>query len=181
MQPTPEPVITFAYANLSPVWCAGCCWLLGLRKARRTMPLITERVELAREGKNDKVICRMRSGWAVMGDVQFLPGYSLLLPDPVVPSLNDLNAEERLRFLEDMARLGDALLQTTGAARINYEILGNSEPELHAHVFPRFVTEPEDKRRRPVWFYDWANAVPYSSQAHGKLHEQLRAKLQAEA
>ena len=27
MQPTPQPVIKFAYANLSPVWCAadaGC-------------------------------------------------------------------------------------------------------------------------------------------------------------
>jgi diadenosine tetraphosphate (Ap4A) HIT family hydrolase len=145
------------------------------------MPLITERVELAREGKNDKVICRMPSGWAVMGDVQFLPGYCLLLPDPVVPSLNDLRAEERSRFLEDMARLGDALLEITGAARINYEILGISEPELHAHVFPRFVTEPEDKRRKPAWFYDWDSAEPYSTRAHGRLHEQLRAKLRTEA
>ena len=50
------------------------------------MALITERVALARNGANDKVICRLASGWAVMGDVQFLPGYCLLLPDPVVPS-----------------------------------------------------------------------------------------------
>ena len=47
------------------------------------MALITERVALARNGANDKVICRMPSGWAVMGDVQFLPGYCLLVPDPV--------------------------------------------------------------------------------------------------
>ncbi|MCY1292418.1 hypothetical protein D9M69_415750 [compost metagenome] len=31
------------------------------------MALITERVELACNGANDKVICRMASGWAVMG------------------------------------------------------------------------------------------------------------------
>ncbi len=36
------------------------------------MSLISQRVELARQGANDKVICRMASGWAVMGDVQFL-------------------------------------------------------------------------------------------------------------
>ena len=59
------------------------------------MPLIMERVEQARNGTNDKVICRMPSGWAVMGDVQFLPGYCLLLPDPVVASLNDLAAASR--------------------------------------------------------------------------------------
>ena len=36
------------------------------------MPLITEHVALARNGANDKVICRMASGWAVMGDVHEL-------------------------------------------------------------------------------------------------------------
>jgi len=145
------------------------------------MALITERVALAREGKNDKVISRMRSGWAVMGDVQFLIGYCLLLPDPVVPSLNDLKAQDRAIFLEDMATLGDALLAVTAATRINYEILGNSEPELHAHVFPRYATEAEDMRRKPVWFYDWQKAVPYSREQHGSLHEQLAAKLRTEA
>ena len=74
------------------------------------MPLISHRVELARKGANDKVICRMASGWAVMGDVQFLPGYCLLLPDPVVASLNDLDANARAAYLLDMARIGDALL-----------------------------------------------------------------------
>ncbi len=141
------------------------------------MALITERVALAREGKNPYVIARMRSGWAVMGDVQFLQGYSFLLPDPVVPSLNDLSTQDRLVFLEDMVRLGDALLKVTAAARINYEILGNSEPELHAHLFPRFPHEPEERRTKPAWFYDWHNAVRYSPTEHGRLHSQLRAAL----
>lgn len=145
------------------------------------MPLITERVEMARAGRNDKVICRMSSGWAVIGDVQFLPGYCLLLPDPVVPSLNDLSPAERARFMQDMATVGDAILAVTQAVRINYEILGNSEPELHAHIFPRYPGEPEDKRRRPVWFYDWDHAVRYSATEHGHLKEQLRVRLQAGA
>ncbi|WP_447892730.1 HIT family protein [Pseudomonas marginalis] len=137
------------------------------------MPLIMERVEQARNGTNDKVICRMPSGWAVMGDVQFLPGYCLLLPDPVVASLNDLDADARAIYLLDMARIGDAVLQASGASRINYEILGNSEPELHCHIFPRYASEPDDKRKMPVWFYDWKNALPYAEDVHGDLRKAI--------
>jgi diadenosine tetraphosphate (Ap4A) HIT family hydrolase len=137
------------------------------------MPLIMERVEQARNGTNDKVICRMPSGWAAMGDVQFLPGYCLLLPDPVVASLNDLDADARAIYLLDMARIGDAVLQASGASRINYEILGNSEPELHCHIFPRYASEPDDKRKMPVWFYDWKNALPYAEDVHGELRKAI--------
>jgi diadenosine tetraphosphate (Ap4A) HIT family hydrolase len=110
----------------------------------------------------------------VIGDTQFLPGYCLLLSDPVVPSLNDLSEPARAAFLADMVRIGDAILKVTGAIRINYEILGNSEPELHAHIFPRYEAEPGERRRMPVWFYDWQNAETYSKQKHGELHEELR-------
>lgn len=137
------------------------------------MPLIMERVELARNGANDKVICRMASGWAVMGDVQFLPGYCLLLPDPVVASLNELDTEARATYLLDMARIGDAVLAATGALRMNYEILGNSEPELHCHLFPRYASEPDDKRKMPAWFYDWNTATPYAEEVHGDLRKKI--------
>lgn len=141
------------------------------------MPLIADRVELARQGTNEAVICRLPSGWAVVGDVQFLPGYCLLLADPVVTSLNDLDEARRAEFLRDMARLGDAILRVTSAERINYEILGNSEPELHAHVFPRYASEPPELRRLPAWFYDWAAAPRYDPQAHAELRDALRSEL----
>ncbi len=142
------------------------------------MSLIMERVEQARNGTNDKVICRMPSGWAVMGDVQFLPGYCLLLPDPVVASLNDLDADARATYLLDMARIGDAVLQATGALRMSYEILGNSEPELHCHIFPRYASEPDDKRKMPAWFYDWKNALPYAEDVHGELRKSIAQLLE---
>jgi diadenosine tetraphosphate (Ap4A) HIT family hydrolase len=135
--------------------------------------LIHQRVEAARQGTNPMVICRMTSGWVVLGDVQFLRGYSLLLPDPVVPDLNALSMEQRLSFLQDMTILGDALLEVTGATRINYEILGNSEAALHAHVFPRYATEPEERRRKPVWFYDWQNATPFNLEHDRPLMDQI--------
>jgi len=118
-------------------------------------------------------MCRLRSGWAVIGDVQFLPGYSLLLSDPVVPSLNDLTENARKEFLLDMTLIGDAILEATGAQRINYEILGNTEPELHAHIFPRYTSEPEEHRRMPAWFYDWKSAPVFSEDIHGVLKQRI--------
>lgn len=140
--------------------------------------LIHERVAAARQGTNPTVICRVTSGWVVLGDVQFLPGYSLLLPDPVVPDLNALPATQRIIFLQEMTSLGDALLEVTGASRINYEILGNSEAALHAHMFPRYAAEPEAQRRQPVWFYDWKNAPPFDLERDRQLMTQIAAAIQ---
>ena len=113
--------------------------------------LIDQRVAEAHRGENPSVLCQMPSGWAVIGDQQFIPGYCLLLADPVVPDLNALTGVARAQFLKDMSYIGDALLEVTDAYRINYEILGNTEPALHAHIFPRFLSEPDGPRAVPVW------------------------------
>lgn len=135
--------------------------------------LIHQRVEAARRGENPTVICRMPSGWAVLADKQVLRGYALLLPDPVVPSLNDLQGEARAAYLHDMVLLGDALLEVTGAARINYEILGNTEPALHVHVIPRYADEPPLQRLGPVWFYDRSSAPSFDPERDRELMQQI--------
>lgn len=100
-----------------------------------------------------------------MGDSQLLHGYCLLLSDPVVPDLNALTGAERAQFLADMATIGDAVLEVTGAVRCNYEILGNQDPALHAHIFPRFSTETEEFRTLPPMFYpaEQRSAVPFDA------------------
>lgn len=113
-----------------------------------------------------------------MGDPQITRGYCLLLPDPVVTDLNALAGDTRRQFLGDMARLGDAVLRVTGAERINYEILGNVEPALHAHVIPRHTNEAPELRTRPVWLHDWSAAEPFGGDAHHALRALLRAALE---
>ena len=127
--------------------------------------VIHRRVAEAREGTNPTVISRVRSGWVVAGDTQVVFGYCLLLPDPVVPALNSLSTDDRSRFLLDMVALGDVLLEVTQARRINYEILGNSEPALHAHLFPRYESEPVEFRSGPIWLYDWSKAPRFDRAA----------------
>ena len=109
--------------------------------------LIEQRVEAARRGENPYVIARLPSGWLVIGDHQPLPGYCVLLADPVVESLNALPEPERARYCLDMARVGDALLAVTGAYRVNYETWCNLAPSLHTHITPRYASEPGWRRR----------------------------------
>ena len=138
---------------------------------------IHRQVEECRAGNDPSVIARLPSGWAVLGQRQVLAGYSLLLPDPVVPHLNALTATQRDRFLSDLGRLGDAVLAATGALRINYAIFGNLEPALHAHVHPRYANEPEAVRTSNPWAYDWKQAPLFDLQLHGQLRDAIRARL----
>jgi diadenosine tetraphosphate (Ap4A) HIT family hydrolase len=110
-------------------------------------------VALAHRGEHPGLICRLPSGWLVLADMQYLRGYCILLADPVVSSLNDLSREQRADFMLDMASIGDALMKVTGAYRINYAVMGNSDPYLHAHIVPRYSDEPEVYLHDQPWAY----------------------------
>lgn len=142
-----------------------------------TVTAIHRLVEGCRSGAEPAVVARMASGWAVLAHKQVLPGYCLLLPDPVVPHLNALSADGRDRFMADLGRLGDAVLAATRALRINYAIFGNLEPALHAHVHPRYVTEPEAMRTANPWAYDWSQAPAFDLQLHFAMIESIRQHL----
>lgn len=143
-----------------------------------------DRIGSAERGANPMVLARMPSGYAVIGDTQFLPGYCLLLAAPRVRDLSDLSHGRRRRFLFDMSLLGEALervCRPDGLRRINYEILGNTDAYLHAHVFPRYDWEPAEHVTSPVWLYPldrWSDArYLYDEQIHGELRQRLETEL----
>ena len=150
-------------------------------EARAQATAIHRMVEAARRSENPRVITRMPSGWAVMGEAQFLPGYCLLLPDPVVGNINDLDEAGRARFLLDMTNLGDAVTVVCRPRRVNYEMLGNLEPALHAHVIPRYEHEREDLRTKAVWMYPpefWTDpAHAFDPARHAAVMNELRDAL----
>src|SRR3954453_20852894 len=131
----------------------------------------------ARAGRDPSVLGRCASGWAVFGHQQFVEGYLLLLPDPVVPDLNALTPERRSQFLLDMSHLGDALVRTTAPLRVNYAIFGNLEPALHAHIVPRYRNEPEPLRTQHPWAHDWSKAPAFDAIGSGPLMRALRTEL----
>ncbi|MGC5335030.1 HIT family protein [Micromonospora sp. DT62] len=143
-----------------------------------------DRIGAAERGENPTVITRMRTGWAVMGDTQHLPGYTLLLYAGKADHLTDLPVRQRTDFLTDMSLLGEAVLKVISGRdpavhRLNYEILGNSWHHLHAHIHPRYTWEPAPWRNGPVWRYDSA-VRDAPEHALGPHHEELKEAIAAE-
>ncbi|MFC8537829.1 diadenosine tetraphosphate hydrolase [Streptomyces sp. NPDC057249] len=138
-----------------------------------------DRIGAALRGGNPTVLRRLKAGFAAIGDVQFLPGYSVLqVDDPAVQRLSDLPRPRRLEFLADMDALGEAVERACGRLdpafrRVNLEILGNTDPYLHAHVWPRYDWEPPELVGGPVWLYPrehWSDG----SHALGPRHAVVR-------
>ncbi|MDF2590381.1 MAG: hypothetical protein K0S41_4224 [Anaerocolumna sp.] len=142
----------------------------------------SDRIGSAVRGDNPTVLAKMKSGYAVIADPQFLPGYCVLLGFPQVNSLNDLTLEQRKYFLLDMSLLGDAISTVCKPIRVNYEILGNSDAFLHAHVIPRFDWEDEVLKKQPIWVYpkeNWSlEQYQFSEEKHGELKNHLSSVLE---
>ncbi len=143
-----------------------------------------DRIGSAMRGENPTVLRRLPSGFAVMGDPQWLPGYCVLLSDdPNVDRVSALPQGKQTEYLQSMALLGSAVERACGEhdeafLRVNLEILGNADAFLHAHVWPRYGWEPANIVKRPVWLYPverWADA----GTALGPQHDDLRALITA--
>lgn len=142
--------------------------------------LIHERVNLAQQGQNKTVICRLQSGWVVLGDNQFLRGYTLLLADPIYETLNHAPPNVQSQFLQDMTHIGDALIAVLTPHIINYSILGNTDRALHAHIQPRFETEPDDKRTRNPYIYTTLKTppIPFEYERDYPLMQSIKTELE---
>jgi diadenosine tetraphosphate (Ap4A) HIT family hydrolase len=101
-----------------------------------------------------------------------------------VDHLSALALDERTTFLRDMSVLGEAVERacaSNGLRRINYDILGNTDTFLHAHVFPRYSWEPADRVTMPVFLYPgdrWSDPhYHYTDQQHGALRVSIKDEL----
>lgn len=134
---------------------------------------ISNRINRIKAGNDPQAIGRLRTGWAILSNQQPGPitGCCMLLPDlpddllegstsgPTPAHLNDLPPKARAEFLSDMATLGDIVTTATQCERLNYLMLCNQVPILHAHIVPRFANEdPEKRLLGPFEAYDFANA-----------------------
>jgi diadenosine tetraphosphate (Ap4A) HIT family hydrolase/predicted kinase len=68
---------------------------------------------------------------------QHVPGWCHVICRRHVREPHELALAERRDFFDDMLGVGEALERVYRAQKINYQILGNLVPHLHAHVQPR--------------------------------------------
>jgi len=144
-----------------------------------------DRVGAALAGTNPTVLRRLATGFAVIGDVQHLPGYCVLITDtPGVDQLADLDPGRQHAFLADAALLARAVSSVCRRRdqrfrRINVEVQGNTDAFLHAHVTPRYEWEPAEIVGWPAALHHWTGRVGDEHRL-GPQHAELRADLTAE-
>jgi diadenosine tetraphosphate (Ap4A) HIT family hydrolase len=67
----------------------------------------------------------------------------------------DLSEDEAARYWSELLHVGRALEAHLEPVKLNYDLLGNSLPHLHAHVIPRYADDP-----RPGWPFPFPEEDP---------------------
>ncbi|MBI4093644.1 HIT family protein [Candidatus Kaiserbacteria bacterium] len=114
--------------------------------------LICERIRLIQAGKNPYFVVELETGYVVLCDYQLFKGYTLFLAKQHKRELRELNVKRRMEFLCEMSLVAEAVFRAFKPAKLNYELLGNSEPHLHWHIIPRYRNDL--RTRLPIWSID---------------------------
>jgi diadenosine tetraphosphate (Ap4A) HIT family hydrolase len=61
----------------------------------------------------------------------------------------ELDGQEAAGWWREVLRVGSALERHYRPVKLNYQILGNAVPHLHAHLVPRFARDPAPGRPLP--------------------------------
>ena len=88
------------------------------------------------------VLVELGSTWVTASVEALLPGYVCVVSKRHVTEPFELAEEPRRAWWDEVSRVAYAVHQATGAAKLNYEIHGNTLPHLHLHVYPRYAGDP---------------------------------------
>ncbi len=100
------------------------------------MCLICDRIQMIKEGINPYFVKELKTGYVVLGDNQHFKGYTIFLCKQHASELHELDADFKLKFLEEMSLVGEAVSHAFPCEKMNYELLGNGDSHLHWHLFP---------------------------------------------
>lgn len=120
------------------------------------MCMICDRINMIKEGTNPWFVKELDTGYVVIGDNQHFKGYTLFLCKEHKTELFQLESAYKLRFLEEMSIVAEAVSKSFGAEKMNYELLGNGDTHIHWHLFPRISGDLEgygNNGKGPVWWY----------------------------
>ena len=147
------------------------------------MCLICDRIQMIKEGTNPYFVKELETGYVVLGDNQHFKGYTLFLCKEHKVELFYLDHETKLKFMEEMSVVAEAILRAFGAEKMNYEVLGNGDAHLHWHLFPRNNGDIENygnNGRGPVWWYPMEKMYSAENRPTATELEEMKAKLLVE-
>lgn len=95
------------------------------------------------DAAEDDVVAELPSGKVHLQNDADYRGYCILICRRHAVEIHDLTEAERKDWVEDTARIGKAISNVCGAAKLNLSLLGNMVPHLHCHFMPRYPDDPE--------------------------------------
>ncbi len=104
--------------------------------------LICERVALAASDNNPYLIHEFEYTIFVVGDHQYYRGYALLLLKEHVGELHQIESDVQMEMFRELMVATDALVKTFEPDKMNHLCMGNKEPHVHWHIFPRYQDDP---------------------------------------
>lgn len=110
---------------------------------------ICSMIEGIRAGIFPEWVAELPRSWLILGDAQFYRGYCILLAKRHVTELHAMPRGEAHELLDEILAVGRTLAEVLKPLKLNYECLGNQEPHVHWHIFPRYLDDP--MRLAPVW------------------------------
>ena len=112
--------------------------------------LICERIEMIKKGTNPYFVIELETGYVVLGDHQHFKGYTMFLCKQHVTELHHLSKNFKMKYLEEMSIVAEAVYNVFDPEKMNYELLGNGDSHAHWHLFPRVTGDTPQKG--PVWW-----------------------------
>lgn len=147
------------------------------------MCFICDRIELIKSGNNPYFVKELDTGYVVIGDNQHFKGYTLFLCKEHKTELFHLETAEKIKFLEEMSIVAEAVSNAFSAEKMNYELLGNGDTHLHWHLFPRKSGDIENygnNGKGPVWWYPMEKMYADSNRPSREELDEMKQRLLSE-
>ncbi len=106
-------------------------------------------IERCRAGNLADFVAELPHSFVILGDAQFYRGYCVVLARRHINEVHLMPPDEARALFDETVAVGRAIARATRPLKLNYECLGNLEPHVHWHVFPR--VETDTMRAAPVW------------------------------
>lgn len=144
------------------------------------MCFICDRISMIKDGTNPYFVTELKTGYVVIGDHQHFKGYTLFLCKKHTSELFQLDRPFKMKFLEEMSIVAEAVAKAFHTEKMNYELLGNGETHLHWHLFPRKSGDIENygnNGKGPVWWYPMEKMYSDNNKPSDEELEEMKSVL----
>ena len=134
-------------------------------------------------GCEPKHLFDLNDCYVLDGGASHVPGYLIMVyKDSSVKSLSALSLEKQIGFMSTLAVLNFSITKSIRQVddnfiRSNLEILGNLDPYLHAHIWPRYLWEVEPSAKKSLRELGDKEKNEMESTAKSKWDANMKARL----